>query len=82
MISRSSPRIGIDAENIQGIETSHIVINTEAHSLHTDRNVGQRTVLTGAHSIGVQTLTEADFTNLSFNNSFAALKKNGSCKIF
>ncbi|MHA2219138.1 MAG: hypothetical protein ACXACY_24740, partial [Candidatus Hodarchaeales archaeon] len=78
VISRSSPRIGIDAENIEGIDNSHIVINTEAHSLHTDRNVGQRTVLTGAHSIGNQTLTEADFTSLSFNNPNGA--NNGILK--
>ena len=78
VISRSSPRIGIDAQNIENKDTSHIVINTEAHSLHTDRNVGQRTVLTGAHSIGSQTLTEADFTNLSFNNTYGA--NNGVLK--
>ena len=55
-ISRNSPRIGIDAQNIEGLEKDHIAINTEAHSLHTDRNVGQRTILQGAHLGGSQTL--------------------------
>jgi hypothetical protein len=71
-VSRSSPRIGIDAETIEGTEKSHIVINTEAHSLHTDRNVGQRTVLHGAYSIGSQSLGYADYTNFSFNNTNGA----------
>ena len=71
-VSRSSPRIGIDAETIEGTEKSHIVINTGAHSLHTDRNVGQITVLHGAYSIGSQSLGYADYTNFSFNNTNGA----------
>ena len=46
-VSRSSPRIGLDTENLQGVDTNQIIINTEAHSLHTDRNVGQRVILQG-----------------------------------
>jgi len=42
-------------------------VNTEAHSLHTDRNVGQRTVLLGAHTGGSQTLTNCDLTGLDFS---------------
>ena len=66
-ISRTSPRIGLDAHTKESIEKDHIVVNTEAHSLHTDRNVGQRTVLLGAHTGGSQTLTNCDLTGLDFS---------------
>ena len=67
-ISRASPRIGIDAEVIEGVEQSHIIINTEAHSLHTDRNVGQRITLLGASNLvsGASALANADYTLTSF----------------
>ena len=68
-ISRTSPRIGIDAEITEGEEQNHVVINTEAHSLHTDRNVGQRVTLLGASNMvsGVSSLTHADYTGIGFN---------------
>ena len=66
-ISRTSPRIGLDAHTKESIEKDHIAVNTEAHSLHTDRNVGQRTVLLGAHTGGSQTLTNCDLTGLDFS---------------
>ena len=68
-ISRSSPRIGIDAEITEGEEQNHIVLNTEAHSLHTDRNVGQRVTLLGASNMvnGASSLANADYTGLAFN---------------
>ena len=66
-ISRSTPRIGIDAENIEGLEKDHIAINTEAHSLHTDRGVGQRTVLHGALVANSQSLGDLDLTSPVFN---------------
>jgi len=67
-ISRASPRIGIDAETVEGLEQNHVVINTEAHSLHTDRNVGQRITLLGGSNLvaGASTLGDADYTNVSF----------------
>ena len=67
-ISRTSPRIGLDAEISEDREQSHIVINTEAHSLHTDRNVGQRVTLLGASNLlsGASTLSDADYTATSF----------------
>ena len=65
-VSRTSPRIGIDAEVVEGVEQSHVVINTEAHSLHTDRNVGQRAVLEGAYQIE-GSLTDADYTAINFS---------------
>ena len=66
VISRTSPRIGIDAQVVEGIEQNHVVINTEAHSLHTDRNVGQRVILEGAMQIE-GSLTDANYTSISFS---------------
>ncbi len=68
-ISRTSPRIGVDAENFEELEKPHIIINTEAHSLHTDRNVGQRTVLQGAHMPGNQSLVDANYNTFSFSDT-------------
>lgn len=47
-VSRASPRIGIDAVEFDGVEQNYVALNSEAHSLHTDRNVGQRVVFNGA----------------------------------
>jgi len=68
-ISRSTPRIGIDADNMEGLEKDHIAINTEAHSLHTDRGVGQRTVLHGALIANSQSLGDLDLTSPVFNSN-------------
>ena len=65
-ISRSTPRIGIDADTLEDVDVSNIIINTEAHSLHTDRNVGQRMLLHGGMQAASQTLTDYDLTSLSF----------------
>ena len=69
-ISRTSPRIGMDAESLEavanGIDRDYVAINTEAHSLHTDRGVGQRVVLHGGMQAGSQTLGDYDLTSLSF----------------
>ena len=70
VISRSSPRIGLDAQVVEGIEQNHVVINTEAHSLHTDRNVGQRVILEGAMQIE-GSLANADYTTIGFNRQSA-----------
>jgi len=65
-ISRSSPRIGIDASNIEEFDANIVALNTEAHSLHTDRNVGQRVILHGGMQTGSQTLGDYDLTALTF----------------
>jgi hypothetical protein len=65
-VSRSSPRIGLDTENLQGVDTNQIIINTEAHSLHTDRNVGQRVILQGGCTTASQTIGNYDLTALNF----------------
>ena len=48
IISRSSPKIGLDVENFEGIDNNAMIVNTEAHSLHTNRQVGQRGILQNA----------------------------------
>jgi hypothetical protein len=48
------------------VDTNQIIINTEAHSLHTDRNVGQRVVLQGGMQTGSQTIGNYDLTALDF----------------
>ena len=69
-ISRSSPRIGIDGETLEsltGSDANMVAINSEAHSLHTNRGVGQRVVLHGGMQSGSQTLGHYDLTALDFN---------------
>jgi len=68
-VSRTSPRIGIDADTVEGIEQHHVVINTEAHSLHTDRDIGQRVLLQGGSQVktsSASTLTDVNYNALSF----------------
>ena len=45
VVSRSSPKIGLDVENFEGIDNNAMIITTEAHSLHTNYQVGQRGIL-------------------------------------
>jgi len=68
-VSRSSPRIGIEGQTMQsltGSNTNMVAINSEAHSLHTNRGVGQRVILHGGMQSGSQTLGHYDLTTLSF----------------
>ena len=66
-VSRSAPRIGLDTENIEGVDDNLIAINTEAHSLHTDRGVGQRVIVQGGHEGGSQTLGDYDLNAIDFS---------------
>jgi len=66
-VSRSAPRIGLDTENVEGVDDNLIAINTEAHSLHTDRGVGQRVVVQGGMQTGSQTIGHYDLTALDFS---------------
>ena len=66
-VSRSAPRIGLDTENVEGVDDNLIAINTEAHSLHTDRGVGQRVVVQGGMQAGSQTVGHYDLTALDFS---------------
>jgi hypothetical protein len=65
-VSRSAPRIGLDTENVEGVDDNLIAINTEAHSLHSDRGVGQRVIMQGGMQAGSQTLGHYDLTALDF----------------
>ena len=65
-VSRSAPRIGLDTENVEGVDDNLIAINTEAHSLHSDRGVGQRVIMQGGMQAGSQSLGHYDLTALDF----------------
>ena len=69
-ISRSAPRIGLDADTVKelsgGQEVDHITFSTQAHSLHTDSEVGQRLSLRGALDAGRRTLGHFDLTSPSW----------------
>ena len=64
-------RAGLDVDTLgelnDGISREYVIMSTEAHSLHTDREVGQRTTLRGALDIGSQTLGHLDMTSLSWS---------------
>jgi len=64
-------RIGLDIDTLaelnDGVSREYVIMSTEAHSLHTDREVGQRTTLRGALDIGSQTLGHLDMTTLSWS---------------
>ena len=66
-VSRSAPRIGLDTENVEGVDDNLIAINTEAHSLHSDRGVGQRVIVHGGMQAGSQTIGHYDLTALDFS---------------
>jgi hypothetical protein len=66
-VSRSAPRIGLDTENVEGVDDNLVAINTEAHSLHTDRGVGQRVIVHGGMQAGSQTIGHYDLTALDFS---------------
>ncbi len=44
-------------------------MSTEAHSLHTDREVGQRTNIRGAYNFGSRTLKDLDMTALDWSSA-------------
>ena len=51
LVSRSSPKIGLDVENVEGIDNNHVIITTEAYSLHADRNIGHRGIINARSGI-------------------------------
>ena len=70
-VSRDDVRLGLDVDTIaelnDGVSREYIVMSTEAHSLHTDREVGQRTNIRGAHDFGSRTLKDLDMTALNWS---------------
>ena len=75
-IAKSKPRIGIDAvgENDGEISPSYGVISTEAHSLHTDRQVGQRFILSGGVDTTTRVLSNLNLHTLNMASSKQVLK--------
>tara|TARA_R110002012_G_scaffold85141_5_gene212391 strand:+ start:2993 stop:18955 length:15963 start_codon:yes stop_codon:yes gene_type:complete len=70
-ISRTSPRIGIDAPLFDTAEENFVALNSEAHSLHTDRNVGQRVVLQNAFQRNSKSTTTDFVTPSAFTRQSA-----------
>jgi hypothetical protein len=70
-VSRDDVRLGLDVDTIaelnDGVSREYIVMSTEAHSLHTDREVGQRTNIRGAYNFGSRTLKDLDMTALDWS---------------
>ena len=64
-------RIGLDVDTMaelnDGESQEYVILSTEAHSLHTNRSVGQRTTLRGALDVGSQTLGHLDMTSLDWS---------------
>lgn len=69
-VSRVAPRIGLDADTTReiagGQHIDYVALSTQAHSLHADRAVGQRTYVAGAFDVSSQTLGDFDLTTLSW----------------
>ena len=69
-ISRDDIRIGLDVDTLSelndGVSREYVIMSTEAVSLHTDREVGQRTNIRGAYDVGSRTLKDLDMTTLTF----------------
>ena len=72
-VSRDDVRLGLDVDTIaelnDGVSREYIVMSTEAHSLHTDREVGQRTNIRGAYNFGNRTLKDLDMTALDWSTA-------------
>ena len=71
-VGRDDVRLGLDVDTIaelnDGVSREYIVMSTEAASLHTDRAVGQRTNVRGAHNVGSRTLNDLDMTALDWSD--------------
>ena len=79
-VGRDDVRIGLDVDTIgeinDGVSREYVIMSTEAVSLHTDREVGQRTNLRGAMTGGNRTLGNFDLTALNFaSNPVAGVTK-------
>jgi len=70
-VARDDIRMGLDVDTISelndGVSREYVIMSTEAASLHTDREVGQRTNLRGAMTGGSRTLGNFDLTALDFS---------------
>ena len=72
-VSRDDVRLGLDVDTVaelnDGVSREYVVMSTEAHSLHTDREVGQRTNIRGAYNFGSRTLKDLDMSALDWSGA-------------
>jgi len=72
-VGRDDVRIGLDVDTIgelnEGVSREYVIMSTEAVSLHTDREIGQRTTVRGAMDGASRTLTDFDLTALNFSSN-------------
>jgi hypothetical protein len=72
-VARDDIRMGLDVDTISelndGTSREYVIMSTEAASLHTDREVGQRTSLRGAMTGASRTLGNFDLTALNFSTN-------------
>ena len=77
-IAKSKPRIGIDGmsvvENDGNISPRYVVASTEATSLHTDRQAGQRFIFSGGVSTANRALSDLRLDTLNFSSSKQVMK--------
>ena len=70
-IAKSKPRIGLDAmtvgENDGKMGPNYAIASTEAHSLHTDRQVGQRFIFAGGVSESDRAVSNLNLHTLKMN---------------
>ena len=70
-VAREDVRLGLDVDTIaelnDGVSREYVVMSTEAASLHTDREVGQRTNIRGAYDVANGTLKDIDMTGSNLN---------------
>ena len=80
-VGRDGMRIGLDVDTLgelnDGVHREYITMSTQAYSLHTDKEVGQRTNIRGAHDGGDRTLKDLDLTN----QDFSAQPKSGVVRL-
>jgi len=71
-VARNDVRMGLDVDTLaelnDGVSREYVVMSTEAHSLHADKEVGQRTNLRGAYDVGSRTLKDLDMTALNWSD--------------
>ena len=77
-IAKSKPRIGIDGmsvvENDGNISPRYVITSTEATSLHTDRQAGQRFIFSGGVSTANRALSDLRLDTLNFSSSKQVMK--------
>ncbi|MAA64954.1 MAG: hypothetical protein CL581_09290 [Alteromonadaceae bacterium] len=77
-LGKAKPRIGLDGmsvvENDGRVGPAYVIANTEAHSLHTDRQVGQRFILAGGVSTANRAVDNLNLHTLNFSSAKQVLK--------